>query len=145
MSLSSTGGKTMISRRVLAAITALLAGGLAHAETPADFLDRFQAEARQSEPSFAASSERGGRFFNTIHDRDWSCATCHTRNPGAAGKHATTGKAIQPMAPAVNPERLTSARSVEKWFARNCRDVLGRICSAAEKADVVAYLSNVLR
>ena len=44
------------------------------------------------------------------------------------------------MAPAVNPERLSSERQVRKWFRRNCKDVLGRACSAAEKADVVAWL-----
>ena len=134
----------MISRpiRILAA-AALLAAGPLHAETPGDFLNRFQAEARQSEPSFAASADRGGRFFSTVHDKDWSCATCHTKNPGAGGKHATTGKPIEPMAPAINPERLTSAKSVEKWFTRNCKDVLGRVCSPAEKADVVAYLVSI--
>ena len=47
------------------------------------------------------------------------------------------------MAPAVNAERLASERAVEKWFRRNCNDVLGRVCSPAEKADVVAYLISI--
>jgi hypothetical protein len=29
---------------------------------------------------------------------------------------------------------------VEKWFKRNCNDVLARACTPAEKADVLAYL-----
>jgi hypothetical protein len=29
---------------------------------------------------------------------------------------------------------------VEKWFTRNCRDVLGRECTPAEKADIMAWL-----
>jgi hypothetical protein len=29
---------------------------------------------------------------------------------------------------------------VEKWFRRNCNDVLGRTCTPSEKADVMAYL-----
>jgi hypothetical protein len=29
---------------------------------------------------------------------------------------------------------------VDKWFRRNCNDVLERECSAAEKADVLAYV-----
>lgn len=135
----------MRSRRIeiLVAGAVLLSAGFARAETPADFLGRYQAEQRQSLPSFAASTERGERFFNTTHGGEWSCATCHTKNPAARGKHATTGKPIEPMAPAVNPERLANTKSVEKWFARNCKDVLGRVCSPAEKADVVAYLISV--
>lgn len=115
----------------------------ASAETPADFLARFEGQARQEAAGFAASSERGRTFFNSTQGGEWSCATCHTRDPAAPGRHATTGKRIEPMAPRANPERLSSARNVAKWFRRNCRDVLGRECSAAEKADVVAYLSNL--
>lgn len=28
----------------------------------------------------------------------------------------------------------------DKWFRRNCKDVLSRECTAAEKADVLAWL-----
>jgi len=34
---------------------------------------------------------------------------------------------------------------VDKWFRRNCKDVLSRECSAAEKADVMAYLISLKR
>ncbi len=44
------------------------------------------------------------------------------------------------MAPAVNPKAFTDSAKVDKWFRRNCNDVLNRECSAAEKADVLAYL-----
>lgn len=128
--------------RLFLAGAALLASGFASAETPADFLARYQTEARQSAPGFSASAERGERFFTVTHGGEWSCSTCHTKNPAARGKHASTGKAIEPMAPAANPERLASTRSVEKWFGRNCKDVLGRTCTPAEKADVVAWLMN---
>lgn len=114
----------------------------AHAEKPADFLERYQREARQDAPSFSASPERGSRFFTSTHGGDWSCSTCHTKDPAARGKHASTGKAIEPMSPAANPERLASARQVEKWFGRNCKDVLKRACTPAEKADVVAWLMS---
>lgn len=130
------------SLRMFLAGAALLASGFASAETPADFLARYQTEARQSAPGFNASAERGEKFFSTTHGGEWSCSTCHTKNPAARGKHASTGKAIEPMAPAANPERLASTRSVEKWFGRNCKDVLGRTCTPAEKADVVAWLMN---
>lgn len=125
---------------MLLAAAALVTGAAAHAEKPAEFLDRYQREARQESPTFAPSAERGAQFFTQTHGGEWSCSTCHTKDPAARGKHASTGKAIEPMAPAANPERLASARQVEKWFGRNCKDVLGRACTPAEKADVVAWL-----
>jgi hypothetical protein len=44
------------------------------------------------------------------------------------------------MAPAVNGVRFTRTGKVEKWFKRNCNDVLGRTCTAQEKGDVLTYL-----
>lgn len=130
---------------LLIASSLLLAAPLARAETPGDFLLRYEGEARDATPGFAASATRGEAFFTRTHGNDWSCATCHTKNPSAAGKHATTGKAIEALAPAANPERFSRTKNVEKWFARNCKDVLGRTCTAAEKADVVAWLSGIQR
>ena len=48
---------------------------------------------------------------------------------------------IAPLAPAFNPERFSDPAKVEKWFRRNCNDVLSRECTAVEKADVLAYLN----
>jgi hypothetical protein len=70
-----------------------------------------------------------------------SCATCHTKDLTRPGKHAKTGKAIEPLAPSVNPTRLTDQAKVEKWLRRNCRWTLGRECTAAEKADFIAYIA----
>jgi Domain of unknown function (DUF1924) len=69
-----------------------------------------------------------------------SCATCHTANPKAVGKHAMTGKEIPALSPSSNPERFTDAKKSEKWFKRNCNDVIGRECTAAEKSDLTAWL-----
>jgi hypothetical protein len=63
--------------------------------------------------------------------------------PTQAGTHASTGKPIGPLAPAFNPERFVDAVKTEKWFRRNCNDVIGRECSAAEKADVIAWLRTL--
>ncbi|MBX9935628.1 MAG: DUF1924 domain-containing protein, partial [Burkholderiaceae bacterium] len=52
----------------------------------------------------------------------------------------STGKTIAPLAPAFNPERFTDTAKADKWFRRNCKDVLSRECTAAEKADVLAWL-----
>jgi len=111
------------------------------AETPNDFLADFAQEAKQQNPAFVRPSpERGQRFFTELHGRELSCASCHTRNPAAAGKHAVTNKIIEPLAPAANAARFTRQAKVEKWFKRNCNDVLDRACSAQEKGDVLAYL-----
>jgi cytochrome c553 len=103
--------------------------------TPAAQLARFNAEA-----GAPGSAARGQAFFEATHGGEWSCASCHGKPPTAVGKHASTGKAIQPLAPAFDAKRFTEVAQVDKWFRRNCKDVLSRECSATEKADVMAYL-----
>lgn len=71
-----------------------------------------------------------------------SCTTCHTGDLAKTGKHARTGKAIKPMAPSVNPERLTDVKKIKKWFVRNCKWTLGRECTAQEKGDVLAFIKG---
>jgi cytochrome c peroxidase len=89
------------------------------------------------------SAERGAKLFHQ-KGAEWSCASCHTADPLKPGRHAVTGKAIEPMAPAANPKRLTDATKMEKWFRRNCRDVFDRECTAGEKSDFIAYLRSVV-
>ncbi len=121
--------------RKLFIIAALLAATGAQAETPRDFLTRFEKEA-----GGAASAERGARFFNSKQGGEWSCASCHTDKPTQAGRHAKTDKPIAALAPVANAERFTDAAKVDKWFRRNCNDTVNRLCSAQEKADVMAWL-----
>ena len=113
---------------------------VAHATTPAEQLTGYTAQA--GAPAVAA---RGQQFFNMRHGREWTCASCHGALPTQAGKHASTGKSIDALAPAFNPERFTDAAKTEKWFRRNCNDVLARECTAAEKADVLAWLLALIR
>jgi hypothetical protein len=114
------------------------------ASTPAELLKGYEVSARQGNAAFDGfSADRGRAFFQATHGNDWSCASCHTQNPATPGKHAKTSKAIAPLAPAANPERFTSAAEAEKWFKRNCNDVLGRGCTSQEKGDVLAYLMQV--
>jgi len=96
----------------------------------------------QAEAGASASVERGGVFFGRKQG-DLSCAACHGAPPTAPARHASTGKVIAPLAPAFNAERFTDSAKVAKWFKRNCKDVLSRECSAAEKADVLAYLASL--
>lgn len=86
---------------------------------------------------------RGQTFFHSKHGGEWSCASCHGTPPTGSGKHANTGKTIDPLAPAFNPRAFTDSARVDKWFRRNCKDVLARECSATEKADVLAYLAGL--
>ncbi len=120
------------------------ASTVAFAEVPADFLAAYAQAAKLENPVYKApSAQQGQRFFTTLHGREWSCSSCHTSNPAGTGKHAVTRKAIEPLAPAANTARFTREAKVEKWFKRNCNDVLGRACSAQEKGDVLAYLMTL--
>lgn len=131
----------MLFRFALAAV--LLAAPPARAGTPQQLLDTYSAQARTQVAGYPGPSvATGNRFFHTRHS-DWSCASCHTTNPAAAGKHVVTGKLIAPLAPAANAERFRDPARVEKWFKRNCNDTLGRACTSAEKADVLAYLMTL--
>jgi mono/diheme cytochrome c family protein len=105
--------------------------------TPAQLLAAYTAQA-----GTAASPERGQKLFNTNFGRELglSCASCHGKAPQKSGSHALTEKTIAPLAPAANPARFTDRTAVELNFRINCKDVVGRECTAAEKADVLAWL-----
>lgn len=120
---------------------AMALAGAAQAAQPGELLAGYETAARREIPAFAGvSATRGEQFFNARHGSEWSCASCHGTSGTAPGKHAKTGKAIAPLSPAANPERFADTAKVEKWFKRNCNDVLGRACTSAEKGDVLAYL-----
>lgn len=70
-----------------------------------------------------------------------SCTRCHGEAPEMTGRHARTGKSIDPMALSVNPRRFGDIKKVEKWFFRNCKWTFGRQCSVQDKADILAWLS----
>jgi Domain of unknown function (DUF1924) len=70
------------------------------------------------------------------------CALCHTTDLRRMGEHATTGKAIQPMAPSVNPKRLSDRAKIEKWLLRNCKWTLGRECTPQEKGDALTMIRS---
>jgi mono/diheme cytochrome c family protein len=102
--------------------------------------------AKATDPAYSPSAERGRTLYMRqfgINAEFTNCAACHTANPAAVGKHAVTGKAISPLAPSAHAERFTDAAKTEKWFKRNCHDVIARACTPAEKADFVSYLLGV--
>jgi hypothetical protein len=125
-------------RRTMLAVLTAAAPWLADAATPGEMLVGYSTKA-----GAPAAPERGREFFTTRHGREWSCSSCHGEVPVQPGRHAATGKPIGALASAANAERFTDAAKVEKWFRRNCNDVLGRECSPAEKADVIAWLISL--
>jgi hypothetical protein len=126
----------MIRSRIAAAL--LLATGTAvHAGAPV---------ALQSDyPFAAASTEQGARLWTGPHEIEGgrrNCSTCHTDNLRRPGRHAISGKSIEPLAPAANPKRLTDPKQVAKWLGRNCRWTWGRECTPSEQAALLLYINE---
>ena len=111
--------------------------GLVNATSPQELLKTYESQ------SGKASASRGEQFFNSRHGKEWSCASCHENPPNHDTKHIITGKVIKPLAPSANSTRFTDDAKVDKWFKRNCNDVIGRDCAAQEKADVLVWLMSV--
>ncbi len=109
--------------------------------------DKYAVIAKTINPSATGlSAEDGKTFFNrelTIRGKQVACASCHTANPANTGKHAVTGKPIQPLAPAANAKRFSDLDKVEKNFEKHCLDIIGRDCTAQEKGNFIAYLISV--
>jgi mono/diheme cytochrome c family protein len=114
--------------------------GLARAETPAELLAAYTAKA-----GAPPQPERGQKLFTTNFGREMglSCSSCHGATPVRTGRDAVTEKPIAPLAPAVNGRRFTDRSKVELWFGQNCKDVIGRECTAGEKADVMSWLMSL--
>lgn len=118
-------------------LSALLATG--HALAAKDLvahLDTYQQQGIEQ-----TDAERGRKLWYAT-ERERSCTSCHGEMPAVAGKHVKTGKAIEPMAPSVNPERYRSVKKIEKWFLRNCKWTFGRECSTQEKVDILTWLAG---
>lgn len=137
----------MFRRLFLIALAPVIAASaqvvLAQPGIHAALLDNYRNSARQTEPGFRDFSAQRGEAFFHAKNGEMSCASCHTDSPKAAGRHAKTGKAIEALAPVANAQRLSDPAKVEKWFKRNCNDVLQRACTAREKGDFVAWLISV--
>ena len=106
-------------------------------------LEGYRAAAKQSVPGFTDFSATRGETLYKTKTGDLACATCHGASPKGLGKHVRTDKQIEPLAPSANAKRFTEYATVEKWFRRNCKDVLKRNCTAAEKGDFITYLLSV--
>lgn len=123
-------------RKILLLLT-LMFGTATWAASPQEMVQQYEAS------SGKASIQRGQQFFTSKHGREWSCASCHSAVPNKTTQHIVTGKSILPLAPAANEQRFTDSTKSEKWFKRNCKDVLARECTSQEKVDIIAWLLTV--
>ncbi len=119
----------------------------AFAAKPQELLNQYAAQAKQEYVAFTRfSAGKGANFYKAERTQSdgkkVSCTTCHTTNPKNQGK-TRANKVIEPMATIANPQRFTDGEKVEKWFTRNCKDVLERPCTAQEKGDYIEYLISV--
>jgi hypothetical protein len=125
---------------------AVLAAGTGDPRRDA-ILTAYAKEAQAADPGFSGlSAERGRALYMGPHEGGAgeanACAACHTSDPRRPGQHVKTGRAIDPMAVSANPLRFTDARDVEKRFGRDCKNVLGRACTAREKGDFITFLAS---
>ena len=132
---------------VMVVACSLLASSESVAEPRRDaILAALLAQAKKDEAGFTRfSAERGAAFYKANHkggkQGTTSCTSCHGNSPLDKGK-TRVGKDIEPMAVSKNPARYTDKDDVEKWFTRNCNDVLGRACTAKEKGDFLTYMTG---
>jgi hypothetical protein len=104
-------------------------------------------EGYRAQGAVGPSAVHGRKMWSEKHvqrksGREVSCATCHTAELTRAGAHVRTGKRIDPMAPSVNPDRLSDPAKIRKWLRRNCKWTIGRECTPQEKADFLAFIQS---
>lgn len=126
---------------VTSGVVAMMLGTATVAGPREDLLAQYAAAAKTS----GFSAARG----QTLHTQDFSggkldtpsCTTCHGKDTKGAGQ-TLTGKAIEPLALSLMPKRYTDPAKVEKWFKRNCTEVLGRECTPQEKGDWLTFVMS---
>lgn len=106
---------------------------------------KYAAFAKTANPEYGGPSAVDGKFFfnrkiKLANGKEAACASCHTANPADEGKHMVTGKPIKPLSPMVNFKRFSNVEKVEEQFTLHCNDIIGSDCTAAEKANYIAYL-----
>ncbi|HUP30577.1 MAG TPA: DUF1924 domain-containing protein [Usitatibacter sp.] len=125
---------------VVAALSALLTVPAHAQDAVTDLLKQYQARGATRFTPAAAEAMWTRAVMDSKSGEQRRCSQCHSEDLRRAGKHATTGKAIEPLAPSVNPKRLTDPEHIEKWFLRNCKWTLGRECTPQEKGDFLVMI-----
>jgi len=104
-------------------------------------------ESYQSQGIISGNAQRGEQFWNKKFTgkapfTERSCNLCHTENLTNKGKHARTGKILEPLAPSVNKNSFSNIKKIKKWFKRNCKWTTGTECSTQTKADILAFIKQ---
>jgi hypothetical protein len=128
----------------LASSLALTFPGASIAGPREDQLAQYANASKGANPTFSGFSADRGR---TLHTQAFTggkpdmpaCTTCHGKDTRGAGR-SPAGKTIEAMAISAVPSRYTDPAKVEKWFKRNCNEVLGRECSPQEKGDWLTFM-----
>lgn len=125
-------------------LTALTGSTIAAAAPRDDILGQYATAAKAASPAFSGFSAKRGETlhiskFTSGKPATPSCTTCHGDSPRSVGR-TPAGKSIEPVAVSVSPARYTDPAKVEKWFRRNCTEVLGRECTPLEKGDWLTYV-----
>lgn len=131
---------------LILAMSVIVLQGRAHAQSPEAILKHYEQSALDADKKFRGFSVVGGKQLYFQKEKspkgDISCSTCHTTDPKATGR-TRANKDIEPIAPSAHGKRFTDFKHVEKWFTRNCDDVLKRACSTQEKGDFITYLLTI--
>ena len=104
-----------------------------------DLLAQYAAAAKTTSFSAARGQTLHTQNFSGGKPDTPSCTTCHGKDTRGAGR-ALTSKTIEPVALSVTPTRYADPAKVEKWFKRNCTEVLGRECTPQEKGDWLTFV-----
>lgn len=132
--------KSLSGPALLAALAA--ASPPAWSEAVNDLLKQYQSQGAANFSAATAAALWTKPFVDAKTGETRRCATCHSEDLRRTGKHAVTGKLIEPLAPSANAQRLTDIEKIEKWLGRNCKWVMGRECSPQEKGDFLVMIRS---
>ncbi len=130
----------------LLAVLAVTLSSAASAGPREEQLAKYATAAKAADTAFAGFTAARGK---TLHTRAFAggkpdtpaCTSCHGDDPRGAGR-TPAGKTINPMAVSASPSRYTDPAKIEKWFKRNCSEVLGRVCTPQEKGDWLTFMAG---
>jgi hypothetical protein len=141
-------GWLLLASLGLALPLSFAAANAALGATTSRFIDDLALQVRLSDPGFNGFDEaRGEALYFAQHTREQepltrSCSSCHGKDITRPGRHVRTGKVIDPLALSAAPDRFSLAKKMHKNFKRNCLWVMGRECTAREKGDFLAFVTQ---
>jgi len=142
MTATSRGSVITVTLATALALLLCLISVSAQAQTAAV---EARLKAYQADGAGPFSAEAGGALWmkSFQHNKapaSRNCASCHGKDLTQVGQHIRTKREIEPMAPSVNPKRLTDERDIKKWLRRNCNWTMGRECTPQEKGDLLLWI-----